>query len=58
MPFAERELTTLAVELDGSLLQVGMNRLEIRNTEPNGRTGGRPWFGVARVELRREGVGH
>lgn len=52
MPFAEKELTALTVELDASRLKVGPNRLEIRNTEPNGRVGGRPWFGVARVEVR------
>ncbi|NPV45325.1 MAG: DUF4838 domain-containing protein [Armatimonadetes bacterium] len=53
MPFAERELTTLTVAFDASLLKEGPNRLEIRNTEPNGRVGGRPWFGVARVEVRK-----
>ena len=54
VPFSERELTHLEVHLPSRMLRLGTNMVDIVNTEPGGRTGSRPWFGVDRVELRTQ----
>jgi hypothetical protein len=51
VPLDEREITPLAIAVAAQALKGGVNALEIRNTEPGGRVGARPWFGVDRVEL-------
>ena len=47
----ERELTRQEVAVPAGALKVGLNAVEIRNAEPNGAAGSRPWFGVDRVEV-------
>jgi len=51
VPFPEKELGELRAEVPAEAFKKGDNRLEIRNMETEGRTGGRPWFGVDRVVL-------
>ena len=52
MPFEGRKLTPVEIEAPAHILKQGVNTLEIRNTEPNGVVGNRPWFGIDRIELR------
>ena len=54
VPFSERELTSLEVRLPPRMLHAGANTIDVVNTEPGGRVGNRPWFGVDRVELRTQ----
>jgi hypothetical protein len=49
--FAEDGLSTQTIELPAGALKRGVNRIELRNTAKEGRRGGRPWFGIDRVEL-------
>lgn len=51
MPFDKRKLTPLEITVPAEALKTGVNSLEIHNTETEGSRGGRPWFGVERVEL-------
>jgi len=51
VPFGEKGLTQHTVSVPSDTLKADDNTLEIRNVEPNGRVGGRPWFGIDRVEL-------
>ena len=49
--FAERDLTRHEVAVPAQALKEGVNRIEVRNTQPGGQVGNRPWFGIDRVEL-------
>jgi len=51
MPFPERELGSMIIEVPVATFQIGENRLEIRNLESHGQVGGRPWLGIDRVLL-------
>lgn len=51
VPFAERDLTRHEVAVPAQALKEGVNRIEVRNTQPGGQVGNRPWFGIDRVEL-------
>jgi hypothetical protein len=52
VPLAETELTRWDLPLPAATLKQGLNRLEVRNTEPSGVASSRPWFGIDRVELQ------
>ena len=52
VPFSEKELTGHTVALPAKVLKEGLNTIEIRNLQPNGKVGNRPWFGVDHIELR------
>ncbi len=49
MPFAERELTRLEIEVPEAVLRQGINVVDVVNVEPQGRLGSRPWFGIDSV---------
>jgi len=51
VPFPEDKLGELRLPIGAGLLRQGVNGLEIRNVQPGGRLGNRPWFGIDRVEL-------
>ena len=53
--FGEKGLTEHAVSIPAAALKPGENAIEIRNTQPNGSVGGRPWFGIDRVQLGGQG---
>ena len=53
VPFSETALSEHTVAVSASAFKAGVNNIEIRNTEPEGQVGGRPWFGIDRVELTR-----
>jgi len=57
VPLTETGLTRWDLLVSAAALKPGLNRLEIRNTEPNGVTSNRPWFGIDRVELRETADG-
>ncbi len=51
MPFAEDRLTNGKFTIPPNAFIEGMNRLTVKNTTPGGHTGGRPWFGIHKIEL-------
>ena len=51
VPLPTDGLGEFGFTLPAKALQQGVNRLEIRNVEPGGRVGNRPWFGIDRVEI-------
>ena len=52
VPFPEDRLGEMEVVIPAAALRPGINTLELRNVQPGGTVGQRPWFGVDRVELR------
>jgi hypothetical protein len=52
VPFPTTELGAFEFMVPPGVFNVGLNRLEIRNVEPGGRMGNRPWFGIDRFEMR------
>ncbi|MBN1343800.1 MAG: DUF4838 domain-containing protein [Phycisphaerae bacterium] len=48
----EGKLTDRQFTVPADALKAGDNRIKIENTTPTGPTGGRPWFGIDRVELQ------
>ena len=51
MPFVEGAVTNWMMPIPASLLAPGVNRIELRNTHPEGMLGNRPWYGIDRIEL-------
>lgn len=50
--FPETKLTSKDYTIAASMLKKGLNRLRIECTLAKGPTGGRPWFGIARIEMK------
>ncbi len=50
--FPERALTPKQYAIPAKSLKVGLNKLRIESSVKKGPTGTRPWFGIARAELR------
>lgn len=53
-PFTDDALTGHEIAIPAGLIGGGDNEIVLRNTAPQGPIGNRPWFGIARVELRVE----
>jgi len=51
-PFSSRELSAHQFHAPADAFRKGANRIEVRNVEPDGRVGSRPWFGIDRIEMR------
>jgi len=51
-PFPETKLGAHEFVVQPGVFEQGLNRVQIRNVEPNGRVGSRPWFGIHQIELR------
>ena len=56
VPFVEGKVTRLELKLPPRILKQGLNTVVIRNTEPQGVIGNRPWFGIDRIELNSKAV--
>jgi len=54
-PFTDDALTGHEIAIPAGLIGRGDVEIVVRNTAPQGPIGNRPWFGIARVELRAEG---
>ena len=52
VPLPTTELGAFEFMVPSGVFKEGLNRLEIRNVEPGGRVGSRPWFGIDRIEMR------
>ena len=52
VPLPTTKLGAFEIKVPPGVFQKGLNRLEIRNVEPGGHVGTRPWFGIDRIEMR------
>jgi len=50
--FPGNQLGSRQYKVPAGFLKAGVNELVIANTEPEGPRGGKPWFGIDRVEFR------
>ena len=51
-PFPETKLGAHELAVQPSVFEQGLNRIQVRNVQPNGRVGSRPWFGIHQIEMR------
>ncbi|MBT3375430.1 MAG: DUF4838 domain-containing protein [Lentisphaerae bacterium] len=52
VPLPTTALGAFEFMVPAGVFKKGLNRLDIRNVEPEGRVGNRPWFGIDRIEMR------